>query len=120
MNAALQEFVENDRGFGQYTERYDEISSDIAVRRQFAAWSAEMDKLEIVKALGIAEGKELGIVEGKELGIAEGKELGKAEGIRDKAIEGAKKLLIKGYPIEDIADSLDLPISMIQEFANKN
>jgi hypothetical protein len=46
-SAALQEFVKNDEGFSQYTERYEEVSSDMAVRRQFAAWSAEMDKLDI-------------------------------------------------------------------------
>ena len=114
MSVALQEFVKNDKGFSQYSERYEEVSSDIAVRRQFAAWSAEMDKLDIVKAVGIAEGKELGKAEG----IAEGKELGKAEGIKEKAIEGAKKLLTKGYPAEDIADSLDLSLSTVQELAH--
>ena|GEM_PF-4444854 len=51
-SAALQEFVKNDKGFGQYNERYEEVSSDMAVRRQFAAWSAEMDKLDIAKEVG--------------------------------------------------------------------
>ena len=46
MSAALQEFVKNDSGFEQYADRYEEVSSDLEVRRQFAAWSAEMDKLD--------------------------------------------------------------------------
>ena len=56
MSAALKEFVKNDKGFEQYTDRYEEVSSDIAVRRQFAAWTAEMDKLDIAMAQGMAQG----------------------------------------------------------------
>jgi hypothetical protein len=47
MSAVLQEFMKVDNGFSQYAERYEEVSTDLAVRRQFAAWTAEMDKLDI-------------------------------------------------------------------------
>jgi len=65
MSKAPKEFVENDEGFGQYTDRYEEVSSDMAVRRQLATWYAEMDKLDIVRALGKAEGIAVGKAEEK-------------------------------------------------------
>jgi len=83
----LQEFVKNDKGFSQYSERYEEVSGDMAVRRLFAAWTAEMDKLDIAK------------------------ELGKQE----KAIEDAKRMLLKGFSPEITADCVDLPLIEVQE-----
>ena len=69
LSSVLQEFVKNDSGFEQYAERYEDVCNDLFVRRQFAAWTAEMDKLDIMRAVGKAEG----IAEGKAEGIAEGK-----------------------------------------------
>jgi len=91
MSAALQEFVKNDQGFGQYTERYEEVSSDLAVRRQFAAWSAEMDKLDIVRAIGEAEGE------------------------KKKAVDAARKLLSSGVDPDIIAKCVDLTLEEVLE-----
>ena len=88
-SAVLQEFVKNDKGFDQYTERYEEVSSDMAVRRQFAAWSAEMDKLDIAKA----------------------------EGIKEKAIDDARSLLALGVDPEIIAKGVKLPLEDVLELA---
>jgi len=44
---------------------------------------------------------------------------GMLDGMLQKAIDGAKKLLKKGYPAEDIADSLDLPLSKVLELAKQ-
>ena len=115
MNVALQEFLKSDNGFGQYAERYEDVSSDIAVRRMFAAWTAEMDKLDIWKAIGRAEGR----AEGKAEGRAEGKAEGKLEGKLEKAIEAAKRMLEKGISIEITADCQDLPLSQVQELASQ-
>ena len=75
MNAALQEFIKDDRGFEQYKERYEEVSDDLAVRRQFAIWTCEMNKIDLAKAQGREEGRE----EGRMEGITEGIEKGMAE-----------------------------------------
>ena len=88
MTAALQEFVKNDSGFEQYADRYEEVSGDLYVRRLFAAWTAEMDKLDIVRALGLAEGKAEGLAEGLAEGKAEGLAEGKAEGLAEGKAEG--------------------------------
>jgi predicted transposase/invertase (TIGR01784 family) len=103
MNKALQEFIKNDSGFEQYANRYEEVSSDLLVRWQFAAWTAEMDKQEIWRALGKEEGK----AEGKTEGIAEGKAEEKAE--------NAKRMLTKGVPPDLVADYLDLPLSEVEK-----
>ena len=123
MSEALQEFVKNDSGFEQYADRYEEVSSDLSVRWQFAAWTAEMDKQEIWRALGKEEGKAEGIAEGKAEGIAEGKAEGKAEGIAEGKAEGkaeekaenAKRMLAKGVPSDLVADYLDLPLSELEK-----
>ena len=44
---------------------------------------------------------------------------GMLDGMLQKAIDSAKKLLKKGYPAEDIADSLDLPLSKVLELAKQ-
>ena len=111
MNAALQEFVKDDKGFGQYTERYEEVSSDMAVRYQFAAWSAEMDKLDIVRAIGEAEG----IAKGEAIGIAKGEAEGEIKGEKKKAIDAARKLLSLGVDPEIIAKGVDLTLEEVLE-----
>ena len=90
MSAVLKEFVKNDKGFEQYTARYEEVSGDLAVRRQFAAWTAEMDKLDIVKALGK----------------------------REKAIDAAKKLLSLGVDPEIVAKGEDLTLEEVLELGS--
>ena len=103
MYAALTEFIKNDNGFGQYADRYEEISDDLIVRRQFAAWIAEMDKLDIMSAVGEARG----IV------------IGEARGMQKKAVEAAKIMLSKGISPETVAECLELPLSQVQELENQ-
>ena len=115
MNGVLQEFVKNDSGFEQYAERYEDISSDLFVRRQFAAWSAEMDIAEIWKAEGKAEGKAEERAESTKRMAEE-----RAESIRRMAEEkdnSAKRMLMNGISLEIIADCLDMPLSRVQELA---
>ncbi len=55
---------------------------------------------------------------GQESGILDtAKAEGKAEGRDEKAIEVAKKLLKKGFSLEDIADTTELPLTNIQELS---
>ena len=97
MSAALQEFVKNDSGFEQYADRYEEVSGDLEVRRQFAAWTAEMDKLDIVRALGVAEGEARG----------------KAEGEKERAVKDARNLLSLGVSPEIVAKGVELSLEEV-------
>ena len=63
----------------------------LAVRRLFAAWTAEMDKLDIWKAIGKAEGK----------------------------AEAAIRMLKKGVSPEVVADYQELPLSQINELVHQ-
>ena len=47
--------------------------------------------------------------------IEEGKKEGIKEGIKKAKIEDARKMLIKKYPIEDIADITGLPVEEIKK-----
>ncbi|MDR3239606.1 MAG: Rpn family recombination-promoting nuclease/putative transposase [Clostridiales bacterium] len=69
MNDALSEFAEQDAGFKQYTGRYEQISSDLQVRRVYAMWTEGMSAIDQAKAEGREEGREEGIEEGREEGI---------------------------------------------------
>jgi predicted transposase/invertase (TIGR01784 family) len=93
MSEALQEFVKDDKGFEQFTERYEEVNDDMAVRRQFAAWTTEMDKLDVVRAIGISEGK--------------------AAGIREKALDAARSLLSLGVAPEIVAKGVKLTLEEV-------
>ena len=70
-------------------------------------------------ALKIADARYDGYEEGFDEGFTVGREDGLQQGIEQgayqKALETARKLLARGYPADDIADLLGLPISQIQE-----
>ena len=111
MTAALQEFTKNDSGFEQYADRYEEVSGDLAVRRQFAAWTAEMDKLDIVRMLSLNEG----LVKGKAEGLAEGKAIGE----REKTMKDARNLLSLGVEPEIIAKAVELSLEEVLELVQR-
>lgn len=53
--------------------------------------------------------------QGKEQGYEAGLQQGLERGAHQKALETAKKLIARGYELEDIADLSGLTISQIQE-----
>ena len=57
---------------------------------------------------GLKEGREEGLKEGREEGLKEGREEGLKEGLKEKAIETARRMKTKGYPIEEIMLLTDL------------
>ena len=64
---------------------------------------------------GREDGLQAGLLAGLQQGIEQGLEQGVKQGAYQKALETARKLLARGYPADDIADLLGLPISQIQE-----
>ena len=68
-------------------------------------------KQEEAYAIGLERGIERGIERGLEQGRLEGLE----RGAYQKALETAKKLLARGYELEDIADLSGLTLSQVQE-----
>jgi len=89
MSDVLQEFVKNDKGFEQYTERYEDVSGDLAVRRVFAAWTAERDILDIVRA----------------------------EGDKLRAEKDARNFLSLGVAPEIVAQALEMTLEEVLELA---
>ena len=63
---------------------------------------------EIGRKEGRQEGREIGRKEGREEGLKEGREEGLKEGLKEKAIETARRMKTKGYPIEEIMLLTDL------------
>ena len=49
-----------------------------------------------------AEERKIAYTEGKSLGITEGKSLGIAEGARQKALETARLMMQRNYPVSEI------------------
>ena len=98
MSTTLQDFLKSDSGFEQFTERYEDVSSDLAVRRQFAAWTAEMDKLELVSTISEARGK--------------------AEGKLEKLVTQIHKKKLKEKSREQIIDELELDINEVEILDN--
>ncbi|MFB8790522.1 MAG: hypothetical protein U7123_17130 [Potamolinea sp.] len=61
----------------------------------------------------LEEGKQLGVEEGKQLGVEEGKQLG----VEQAKLETIPRMLQLGLSLEVIAQSLDLPLSVVQQVA---
>ena len=91
MDPVLAEFAEKDEGFKQYAERYEEISTDLNVRRMYAIWTEGMSALDQARTEGIAEGKE------------------------EERIEIARSLIELGSSTEIIILATKLPVEKIEE-----
>ena len=65
-----------------------------------------------------AEGISIGLERGIERGLEQGRLEGLERGAHQKALETAKKLLLRGYSSEDIADLSGLTLSQVQELLN--
>ena len=61
------------------------------------------------------DGYEEGLFTGREEGISIGLEQGLERGAYQKALETARKLIIRGYAPEEIADVSGLLLSQVQE-----
>ena len=98
MNAALKQFSQEDTGFQQYTERYEEINDDMRVRMVYNIWTEEMSALEQVRAEAVDEGIKIGL---------------------DKSmLEAATIALEQGLSIPLISIITKLPIDRIEEIKN--
>ena len=52
-------------------------------------------------------------------GYTEGLNKGEQKGRSEKAVEDAKRMLIKKYPMNDISEITDLPLEKVQELKEK-
>ena len=113
-NAALKQFSQEDTGFQQYTERYEEINDDMRVRMVYNIWTEEMSALEQVRAEAIDEGIKIGRDEGIKIGLDEGIKIG----LDKSMLEAATTALEQGLPVDLISIITKLPIEKIEEIKN--
>ena len=77
------------------------------------------DVMETEKAMARAEGRAEGLAEGRAEGLAEGLAEGRAEGMElgiNKAnMETARRMKLKGFSINDIADIMNLSMEQIEQ-----
>ncbi len=67
---------------------------------------------------GLAEGREAGLAEGREAGLAEGRAQGILAGVEQERHDVVKKLLSAGMSAEIIAETLDLDLERVNNYAN--
>ena len=67
---------------------------------------------------GYDEGYEKGISVGLEQGLEQGRATGREEGAYQKALETARRLVIRGFSPEDIADLTGLDLLQIEELGD--
>jgi predicted transposase/invertase (TIGR01784 family) len=91
VNEALKEFAAKDAGFKQYAERYEDISTDLKVRRMYAVWTEGMSALDQARVEGLDEGG------------------------NEKARKIARNLLDAGTSIEFISTMTELSVEEIED-----
>ena len=101
----------------EYESSLKAFRDNINVIRTAEIEGFEKGKME-GKSEGLQEGLEKGLQEGLEKGIQEGLEKGLQEGEKAKAIEIAKKMLIKGKSIDEIIEFTDLSKEEIELLRN--
>ena len=79
--------------------------------------TAEYD-FDTAMAVKQEEAYAIGLERGIERGLEQGRLEGLERGAYQKALETAKKLLLRGYSSEDIADLSGLTLSQVQELLN--
>ena len=103
MNDALTQFAQEDTGFQQYTERYEEISDDMRVRRMYNIWTEDMSALDQARTEGRDEGRTEGRIEGR------------IEGRTETLFDVAVTALKQGLSIDLISSLTSLPVEKIEE-----
>ncbi|MDR0947400.1 MAG: hypothetical protein LBM87_06635 [Ruminococcus sp.] len=84
-----------DPGFEQFMVRYDNVTGDPEVRKQYDMFMGEKFRISAMLNMQLETGILRGIEEGK--------------------IEDARNMLLKGYPLSDIIEITHLPIETIRE-----
>ena len=84
-------------------------AEQIAYERHMDSLAVQSGAFDAARLERHAEGWEVG----REEGFAEGRAEGRAEGEKDKALEIARKMKAKGFPIEDISAITGLDLSEI-------
>jgi predicted transposase/invertase (TIGR01784 family) len=99
MEPRLRKFVDDDRGAGQFVNRYSEVISSPEVQEAFKAWISDFHDNSVLageREVGIKEGMEKGMKKGKEEGMKKGMEKGMEKGMKKGMEEGMKKGMEKG------------------------
>jgi hypothetical protein len=94
MTPGLQTFVELDKGFLQYCERFGIVTADNDTRDEYFRWVNEQMRQAGMKAAAEQEGWDKGL----------------RKGMRDANLQAAKKLLARGFTPQEAADVTELPI----------
>lgn len=92
-------------------KKAEKIGLEIGMAKGLEAGIAK--GIEKGMAKGIEEGMAKGIEEGMAKGIEEGMAKGIEEGIEKTRLENAKKMLVKGFSVSDIADITGLSVEEI-------
>ena len=110
---AFLKFVQNNKAESDLTRRIDrmvETQKTIeANKKMYLTWSLHDHD---VRNEGIRIGEKRGEKKGIAIGRSEGQELAK--------IENARKMLVRNYPLTEIADITGLPIEKIEELAKRD
>jgi predicted transposase/invertase (TIGR01784 family) len=94
MYPELNNVVSSDPGFEQFMVRYDRVSSDPEVRKEYDMFMGEKFRISAIMNTQYDKGILNGIEKGK--------------------IEAARNMLLKGYPLSDITDITHLPLETIK------
>ncbi len=115
---SIPESIESEGVFKHLFEeaKYSKLSKDEQMQYEddLKIYRDMVNVISTAKIEGIAEGIAEGIEKGIEQGIEKGIEQGIEQGIELKAINGAKKMLERGFSIDDVIEITELPIEQIK------
>ena len=97
------------------SESITTLKNNSLERRHYMTWAVKMAD---ARYDGYDEGYEKGISIGLERGLERGLATGHEEGAYQKAMETARRLVIRGFSAEDIADLTGLDLLQIEELGD--
>ncbi len=97
------------------SESITTLKNNSLERRHYMTWAVKMAD---ARYDGYDEGYEKGISVGLEQGLEQGRATGREEGAYQKALETARRLVIRGFSAEDIADLTGLDLLQIEELGD--
>jgi predicted transposase/invertase (TIGR01784 family) len=103
MEPILRETIDIDAGLKQFAEEYSKVAADPAVQKEYSMYYSEI--MRVTGMLQAAQKK----------GEKEGEARGEARGKAEERQNTAKKMLVKGLPLETISDITDISIDDLKE-----
>jgi predicted transposase/invertase (TIGR01784 family) len=117
MYPELGNTVRNDPGITQFVGKYNTVSTDENIQREYFKHLSELFRISGIRNMAYDDGIERGFERGRDEGMEQGIEQGKKEGREQEKLSTARNMLSDGIIPEKVAKYTELPIETVRDLS---